>query len=612
MEYNSIYSRSYSYPYLMVLGLILLSFALQAQTNPPNDTDPPRDTSKNSNAIKILQSDRLEYEVFEDREEKRLVGEVRLQQKDAFMYCDSAVTYGNIVKAYDEVIMEQGNSKTFSDYLKYNGENRTTVLVGDVILSDPPNKLETQRLDYNLDTKDAVYRSGAVLSNDKTVLKSRVGYYNTDTKIANFKDSVYVVDQNFVLNADTLVYDGNTNISYFHGPTLIKTQENTIYCESGFFDTENNKAEFIGNAWIVKDSSERAEADKIIYDGETNTAQLIGKSIVSRDNQLIYADNSFFDSGENVYVFVDNVQAVDGDRIIYADSLIYSTETNQGTAIGGVVVQDTAQTIYADRMDYNKATRDAVLTGEVFWIDTMRNMNIECEKAFFNDSTSYMKAIGRPLMTMMIEDDTLYLAADTLTSTPDSLDPAIQSFVAEDKVRVYKSDMQAVCELLEYSQRDSVFRFFDDPILWSDSTQFVADTILMYMQNGTMDRLELLEEALILNSPDEIYYNQIKGNDIYANFKNGQLDNMDVRDNGEVVYYIIEDDKSYMGVNAVKCGYMLVLFGNNEVEKIKFYQQPEATIHPMNQVSHEALRLENFKWYEDLRPLNGWTIRKLK
>jgi len=603
MEYYNLNKQFLKYPYLIILGLFLFSFNSEGQIS-----NPPVDTGK-ANSIRILQSDRLEYEVFDDRDEKRLIGDVKLQHKDAFMYCDSAVTYENTIRAYEEVVMEQGNSKTFSDYLQYNGAQRTSVLVGDVILVDPPNKLETQRLDYNLETKDAVYRTGAVMTNDKTTLKSTIGYYNTETKIASFKDSVHVVDQNFVLDADTLVYDANTNISYFHGPTLIRTQENTIYCESGFFDTEKNKAEFIGNAWIQKKDGERAEADKIVYDGETNTAELLGKSVVERDNQFIYADNSYFDSGQNEYIFVDNVQAIDGDRIIYADSLTYSTETNVGVAVGGVVVKDSIQTVFADKMVYNRETRDTELTGEVYWVDTIKNMTIECEKAYFNDSTSYLKAIGRPLMSIMIEDDTLFLAADTITSTTDSLDGEAQAFVAQNKVRVYKSDMQAVCELLEYSQRDSVFRFFDDPVLWSDSTQFIADTIYMFMKDGGMDKLELLENSLILNTPDEKYFNQIKGDNIYSFFKNGELDNMDVKGNGEVIYYIIEDDKSYMGVNVVQCGFMLVLFGNNEVEKIKFYQQPEATIYPMGQVNHSTLRLENFVWHSGLRPLNSWTIR---
>jgi hypothetical protein len=49
---------------------------------------------------------------------------------------------------------------------------------------------------------------------------------------------------------------------------------------------------------------------------------------------------------------------------------------------------------------------------------------------------------------------------------------------------------------------------------------------------------------------------------------------------------------------------MILLFGNNQVEQIKFLAQPQATMHPMKQVNHEALKIKGFNWETKLRPMN--------
>ncbi len=568
----------------------------------------PIDTSK-TNLIKILHSEVLEYEFIDGEAEKRLSGDVELQQDDALMYCDSAVIIGNEMEAYDDVIIEQGNAKMFSDILLYNGDTKRSVLIGNVILTDPPNEIVTDRLDYNLETKVAHYTTGATLSNDKTKLTSERGYYNTETKVAFFKNKVHVEDQNFILDADTLRYDANTKITYFLGPTKIKTKENTIYCESGYYDTEKNYAEFIQNAWIEKEGSERAQADHIIYDGKTDKAELLGKTVVNRDQQSIYSDNAYFDASNNTSIFTDNVQVVDGEKVIFSDSLTYNSETGIGVAIGDVAVLDPPQVIYADRLDYNKKSQEAIVTGNVLLIDTLKEITIECDEAVYNDSTSFIQAIGRPLLTTMIDGDTLYISADTLTSFKEDPDSEDNSFTAINDVRMFKSDLQAVCELLTYNPADSIFKFYDDPILWSDTTQFTADTILVFLKDNKVNKVDLLENALIVNTPDNQFYNQIKGKNIYAYFKKREIYKMDVQGNGEVIYYVRDDYNAYVGVNEVVCGYMLVFFGANQVEKINFYAQPKATVHPMGQVNHSKLKLEGYRWEVKKRPLGPWMLR---
>jgi hypothetical protein len=47
---------------------------------------------------------------------------------------------------------------------------------------------------------------------------------------------------------------------------------------------------------------------------------------------------------------------------------------------------------------------------------------------------------------------------------------------------------------------------------------------------------------------------------------------------------------------------MLIFFGNNEVEGIKFYTQPKATLFPMKKADHEGLKMAGFSWQIERRP----------
>ena len=49
---------------------------------------------------------------------------------------------------------------------------------------------------------------------------------------------------------------------------------------------------------------------------------------------------------------------------------------------------------------------------------------------------------------------------------------------------------------------------------------------------------------------------------------------------------------------------MLVMFGDNKVDGIKFYTKPTATMFPMKQADHDGLKMKGFRWEKKRRPKN--------
>jgi len=207
-----------------------------------------------------------------------------------------------------------------------------------------------------------------------------------------------------------------------------------------------------------------------------------------------------------------------------------------------------------------------------------------------------------------VDGDTLFMSSDTLFSyVTDSEEDSTRILIGHKRVKIFKNDLQVICDSLSYSTADSLFEFYYDPIIWSDTSQFYADTVLMQMKNEEIDKIYLNNNAYIINSPDEIYFNQIKGKNMTAYFKDDELRKMRVVGNAESIYYIIDDD-AYTGVNKCVCSSMLINFGDNEINDIFFYTNPTSNLYPMRKADHNALKLPGFRWDSNRRPKSRFDL----
>ena len=577
------------------------------------------------------------------------------------------------VIAEGSVIIQQGDSTSvFADSLVYQGDKKIARLYGEVALTNREQRLFTDQLKYDLNTKVATYVTGATLTNGATQLTSKVGYFFVESNQAFFKDSVVVVDPAFTLFSDTLAFNTKTEVVTFLGPTLIDSDSARIYCEAGFYDTQTEVAEFRQNAQFLR-GDQQAVAEKITYDGTLGQYTLEGNARFRENERRARADAIVYDERTGETRLLGNARYRDGTQNIESKEIVYNAETERYSARGRSVVSDPPQLLVADTIDYQKETGLGIALGNVIWRDTAEDLTIRCEIANYNQDTDYFKAWGkRPMLITVIEGDTLYLASDTLlairkdalTSTSDStaispdssavvadsvLDspvqpPAVLPFdtlatvpllfdstlttfaedslaspsvgkdsarilIAQRNVRVFKSNLQAVCDSLTYDTRDSVFQFFVEPIIWSDTSQFYADTVRMLSANGGIDRILLNSNAFILNSTDEIFFNQVNGRNIVAYFREDELRRMHVTGNARSVYYALDDRQAYIGVNQTQATRMILFFGNNEVERIKFINQPTAQLLPMGQTNHQTLRLEGFRWERARRPRSAADVR---
>ncbi|MFM2268252.1 MAG: hypothetical protein RL757_1693 [Bacteroidota bacterium] len=579
-----------------IVFFLLQNQPLSAQVRPATA---PKDS------VEILYSDLLEYTMRGTEQVKKLKGRCRLRQRNALLFCDSAIVdNASNVLARGNVVMQQADSVTiFADSANYFGSRRVADLFGkEVVLVSADKKLFTKQLNYDLNTKIATYNTTSTLANSRTQLTSRRGSYNVASNEAFFKDQVSVVDTKFSLKTDTLKFDTKNNVATFLAPTLILQDTAQIYTEAGKYDINNEYAEFTRTPQYLK-NDQSAQADTMRYDGKEKLLSLFGNARTRNATQQASANQiRYFQKTEETFL-EGNARFSDTTQNIASDTIQFNGKSKNFATRGRSRIADKAQILEADVVDFNSTDSIGVAHGNVIWVDTIQKISIKSSDIEYDRRRDYVKASGkRPLMTNIIENDTLWLRADTILSYKKNITDTTRQLQAWRNTRLFKKDFQAVCDSLAFSETDSIFRLFYQPVIWSDTSQFSGDTIRLLLKNQKIHQLVIRREAFIINSRDNIYFNQIKGRNCTAFFEDGKVRRVHVEGNAQSTYYALDEKNAYIGVNSAQCSEMMIYFGDSKVEKIVFLSQPVAKMEPMKQADHEKLKLKGFKWWTERRP----------
>ena len=569
--------------------------------------------------IIIENADNQVFENINDTITQYLNGNVRAYHKGAFIFCDSAVLKNNELIAYHKVVIIQNDSIViFADSLKYFGDISRAFLIGKVALQSGKNTLYTDYLEYHTDTKRAYYYDKAVLVNENSNLKSRSGVYDVENKYCDFFENVSVEREDFYLKTDSLRYYLEDEFAVWNTPALIRNKDALIYSENGFYDLDDKFAQFAGNAQF-KDEEKISRAQIIRYDGKTKEISLIGEAFYVKENEVACGDTILYNQDSKYSQILGNAHYEDDKSLATGEKIIYDGESESFKIMGRGTISDSTLVLTADDMDYSRLTKVGVFKGNVIVVDTSANNTIRSDYLDYDGNQDYFKASnveGKPVLEILVDNEIMYVSADTLRSVRRYIDrdsitiDTIKYLIADNNVKIFRSNFQALCDSLVFDNKDSVFTLIDQPVLWSDSTQMTGDTILIHLQNKKLHKMNIPAEPLIISSKDEEYFNQMSGNKMEAYFKDGNISRIRMDQNTKVVYYLLDDDDAYIGVNTTNSSYFIIYFEDKKIQDIRFYREPESEVLPMEKTDHEQLKLIGFKWIIDQNPEKKEVLNK--
>ena len=592
--------------------LTLLTLAVVTSHGQERPDLNPKDTTDNSSTVKVKNADNSIFEQLDGVDQQRMNGNVKMYHDSIFMYADSALIAGNVLTATGEIIIIQDDSiNVFSDSLHYDPESKLAKLFGGVILETGDKSLFTERLDYDLGIKRGVFRDTAILKREAMVLSSLRGWYEVDRSWATFYDQVVIKDTDFELTADSLDYDTDVDRAYFKGPTYITQKNRQVYCEAGYYDMISGQAFFDKNAAVIE-GSKVGFAEGIAVIEADSTVSFMGNAEVRDSISWAKGETiTFHDKTGEVEILGDAYYEQD-DQIIEGEEIKYNRETEDFFSRGNTRIHAEEGLLTADTVMYNKASDLGRALGKVVWADTVDQRVMLADIMEYKENSVYVKAIKakeRPLFYQVVDEDTLYLVADTLLS--EEPHDSLKYMKAYADVLIYKSDIQAVCDSLYYDDLDSTFTLFRDPICWSDTTQFTGDTINIQLANDEVKEIQARSKAFLATRHAGGVYDQIKGRFLHAFMDSSELERMNVKGNAEALYFLKDEEDAYIGVNKTLCSHMTFYFESEDLDNIRFYAEPESTMTPMAQAGPRDKELEGLRWEERDRPKGSEELRRL-
>lgn len=325
----------------------------------------------------------------------------------------------------------------------------------------------------------------------------------------------------------------------------------------------------------LKNKNFTLDSDTLKYNTKTNIANIVGPThILYNDETDIYSKRGWYNTSTDRSMLLDRsvVKHKDG-KILIGDTIFYDKKLNYGEGFMHVIMKDTVQksTLYGDYCYYNELTK----TG------------LACDSALLVDWSG---------------KDSMFVHADTLLTSKDSIYNMARGFY---HVRLYRNDVQGLCDSLTYSARDSIMNMNGEPVLWSDNNQLSGEFIQAYTKNKKVDHIHIQRLAVAIQHEDSIYYNQLSGKEMIAYVDSGQLKRVNVNGNAETIYYPKDDkDSTLIGLNKTQSSFVVMYLKNKKVKKVVMTTVSNGTMYPLNQLSGKDLYLKNFFWLEDQRPKN--------
>ena len=196
--------------------------------------------------------------------------------------------------------------------------------------------------------------------------------------------------------------------------------------------------------------------------------------------------------------------------------------------------------------------------------------------------------------------------ADTLMMITSYLntDSMFREMRAYHKVRMYRTDVQGVCDSLVYNSKDSCVTMYRDPILWNEGQQLLGEEIKIYLNDSTIDWAHIINQALTVEMKDSLHYNQVSGKEIKAYFDGGEMRKVDVIANVLVIFYPQEEDSTMIGMNTSQTSLLTMHLKDRKMKRMVMSPKSDGVLYPMDQIPPDKMRLPTFVWFDYIRPQN--------
>ncbi|MBQ1633901.1 MAG: hypothetical protein II050_04380, partial [Bacteroidaceae bacterium] len=341
-----------------------------------------------------------------------------------------------------------------------------------------------------------------MLQGDTLSLTGDVLYYNGLDQLARVRHNVVLKHLKTELYTDSLDYDRLYNLGYFFEGGKLLDQGNQLTSDWGEYNPATREAVFNYNVKLLNpappaETKTTLVSDTLHYNTQSGVARIFGPSNIEHGESHIYSESGYYDTQtDNSYLLDRSILSDNGKKLV-GDSVVWDGELKVGKAFGNAE-----------------------------FVDVVNKNMFSGNYAYYDDANGYAEAADSAvLMDFSQGPDTMYVHADSFkvyTYFIDT-DSMYRTMHGIRHVRAYRSDLQAVCDSLVYNSKDSCMVMYYDPILWQVGQQLVGEEIRAFLNDSTVDSVQVLRQALSVERIDSVHYNQATGNEMHSYFRDGEI-----------------------------------------------------------------------------------------
>ncbi len=641
--------------FLIAALLLLFSSPLLRGQGSPSDS-----------LFRLVQAERAEqYERF-GMHYRLVKGHARFLHNDTYLLCDSASwnVDSRFIEAYGNVQIIQNNTMLKSEQMFYWIDENKAQFRGPLVelFDKDGNTLRTDKLIYNTKDSVAVFDSGGSLkSKDGNVIESRRGTYDGKESMFFFEEQVELYMDSIEVKTLWMRYFSEQEKAFFGRNTHLWRDNGFLRADDGWYDRQQKVIYFTDKVFMF-DPSYEAWAGEVYYyqnDGAADLykdAQVLdttNKSIYMGDHlQYVPATDSTSDRGlltdnpaivyygENENHEVDTLYTRADTFYVYAlprcsipEEEVKEAEKRLEDIMYDALAKKREEEAVQREQERIKKMRDAgKLPPE--WVEKQKQAEADSLAALARldslvtvglldslaaapDSIRSSRQAVDSLISVALmppDDSSAVAAADSLSAPVDSLaaPPADSTLIryvkAWNKVRMYRSDLQAACDSMVFTELDSIARLYGSPVLWNEvHNQLSADEMQLLMKDGSLDRGSMITNAWLISERDSVHYNQIKSTEMLGYFRDNKIYRFDALGGVSAIFYMVEDSV-ITTINVKESKSLTAALKDGTAQRMLYVESIKSDAYPVGELPVEKQRLKDFKWRGDERPVSRRSI----
>ena len=448
------------------------------------------------------------------------------------------------------------------------------------------------------------------LEHDHWLMHCDSAYLNDKTNFFTAYGHVHITEgDSIVIDADYLEYDGENKMAMLTGNAQLSKRETTLNTETLYYDRNLNLAYYMDGG-VIADSLNVLTSEYAEHEVSTGNTLFESDVVLTHPDFILTTEQLRYNTNTKICNIVDSTHIVSDSTTIETARGTYDTERDLAILLDRSLVTDPQGTFTGDSIFYDKPAQIGQAYGDVYMDNIQDKVIFRGDYGYLDRNNNYTFATQRAYATDYSRTDSLYLAADTLEGINYTTGPnapykgeEVRYLRGYYHARLYRKDMQAVGDSVNYFSPDSMLSLHGSPVLWQDSTQLQGNLILAFFSGDTLESSQALGNASSVQAIRDGNFNKVKSDSITAFFADSTLSRALYSGNVESVYYLDQEKiKHYYGISRIKSPNMDVYIAGDTLQRIHWDGAATGNIYPIETLTPEQSELSGVQWITQGRP----------